>query len=100
MCGRTTWPRSRSKKGGGAGGVGRRRAEEIIAVDVPQKKGEPIRLTDDEGPRADSSIEALAKLKPAFAKDGSVTAGNSSPLNDGAAAMVLMSADAARKRGL
>ena len=77
-----------------------RLAEEIVPVDVPQRKGDPLRLTTDEGPRQDTSLEALAKLRPAFAKDGSVTAGNSSPLNDGASAIVLMSDSAARKRGL
>jgi len=67
---------------------------------VPQRKGEPVRLTDDEGPRDDTSLEALARLKPAFAANGSVTAGNSSPLNDGATALVLMSAARARERDL
>ena len=79
---------------------GGRLAEEIVPVDVAAKKGPALRLTADEGPRADSSLEALAKLRPAFAENGSVTAGNSSPLNDGAAALVLMSADEARRRGL
>src|SRR5713226_9719321 len=60
-----------------------RLAEEIVPVVVPQRKREPVRVTDDEGPRADTSLEALARLKPAFAQNGSVTAGNSSPLNDG-----------------
>jgi 3-oxoadipyl-CoA thiolase len=73
---------------------------EIVPVQVPQRKGEPLLLTQDEGPRADSSLEALAELRPAFQRDGTVTAGNSSPLNDGAAALVLMSAEEARKRGL
>jgi 3-oxoadipyl-CoA thiolase len=77
-----------------------RLAEEIVPVEVPQKKGETQRLLDDEGPRADTSLEALAKLRAAFADNGSVTAGNSSPLNDGAAAIVLMSADEAKRRGL
>jgi 3-oxoadipyl-CoA thiolase len=77
-----------------------RLAEEIAPVEVPQKKGEALRLVDDEGPRADTSLEALAKLRAAFADNGSVTAGNSSPLNDGAAALVLMSADEAKRRGL
>ena len=67
---------------------------------VPQRKGEPVRLTGDEGPREDTSLEALAKLKPAFASNGSVTAGNSSPLNDGATALVLMSESKARERNL
>jgi len=76
-----------------------RLAQEIVPVEVPQKKGEALRV-DDEGPRADTSLEALAKLRAAFADNGSVTAGNSSPLNDGAAALVLMSADEAKRRGL
>ncbi len=77
-----------------------RLAEEIFPVEVPQRKGEPLRLVDDEGPRTDTSLEALARLKPAFSDKGSVTAGNSSPLNDGAAVLVLMSAETARDRGL
>jgi len=77
-----------------------RLSEEIVPVVVPQRKGEPVRLTDDEGPRDDTSLEALARLKPAFAANGSVTAGNSSPLNDGATALVLMSAARARERDL
>ncbi len=77
-----------------------RLAEEIVPVVVAQRKGEPIRLSTDEGPRPDSSLEALAKLRPAFAEHGSVTAGNSSPLNDGATALVLMSAAKAKERGL
>jgi acetyl-CoA C-acetyltransferase len=77
-----------------------RLAEEIVAVVIAQRKGEPISLTADEGPRADTSLEALAKLKPAFAEHGSVTAGNASPLNDGATALVLMSDSKAKERGL
>jgi 3-oxoadipyl-CoA thiolase len=77
-----------------------RLAEEIVPVLVPQRKGEPVRLIEDEGPRSDTSLEALAKLKPAFAENGSVTAGNSSPLNDGATALVLMSDAEAKRRGL
>jgi 3-oxoadipyl-CoA thiolase len=73
---------------------------EIVPVVVPQWKGDPIQLTEDEGPRPDSSLETLAKLKPVFEKDGTVTAGNASPLNDGASAVVLMSAAEARRRGL
>jgi 3-oxoadipyl-CoA thiolase len=68
-----------------------RLAEEIVAIDG---------IAADEGPRADTSMEALAKLKPAFAANGSVTAGNASPLNDGATALVLMSAAKAKERGL
>jgi 3-oxoadipyl-CoA thiolase len=77
-----------------------RLAEEIVPVEVAQRKGETLRVIEDEGPRHDSSMEALAKLKPAFAENGSVTAGNSSPLNDGATALVLMSDAEAKRRGL
>jgi 3-oxoadipyl-CoA thiolase len=74
--------------------------EEITPVLIPQRKGEALRIVEDEGPRPDTSLEALGKLKPAFAENGSVTAGNSSPLNDGATAMVLMSHAEAKRRGL
>jgi 3-oxoadipyl-CoA thiolase len=77
-----------------------RLAEEIVSVHVPQRKGEAIELSSDEGPRSDTSLDALAKLKPAFSDQGSVTAGNSSPLNDGATAIVLMSESKAKERGL
>jgi 3-oxoadipyl-CoA thiolase len=77
-----------------------RLAEEIVPVLVPQRKGEAIQLSLDEGPRPDTSLEALARLRPAFREKGSVTAGNSSPLNDGATALVLMSAATAKARGL
>jgi 3-oxoadipyl-CoA thiolase len=77
-----------------------RLAEEIVPVVVPQRKGDALQLSADEGPRPDTSLEALAKLRPAFAEHGSVTAGNSSALNDGATALVLMSASKAKERGL
>src|SRR5438309_781686 len=77
-----------------------RLAEEIVPVTVPQRKGEALSLRDDEGPRSDTSLESLGRLKPAFAENGSVTAGNASPLNDGATALVLMSDTKARERGL
>jgi 3-oxoadipyl-CoA thiolase len=77
-----------------------RLAEEIVTVVVAQRKGDPVRLSADEGPREDTSLEALGRLKPAFAEKGSVTAGNSSPLNDGATALVLMSEGKARERNL
>jgi 3-oxoadipyl-CoA thiolase len=77
-----------------------RLAEEIVPVSIPQKKGEPVRLEMDEGPRSDTSLEALGRLRPAFAENGSVTAGNASPLNDGATALVLMSDLKARERGI
>jgi 3-oxoadipyl-CoA thiolase len=70
-------------------------AEEIVPVSIPQRKGDPIIVTTDERPRRDTSIESLARLRPAFRKDGSVTAGNSSGLNDGAAAVLLMSVEKA-----
>ncbi len=75
-------------------------AEEIAPVPVPQRKGDPILVAIDERPRRDTSLEALARLKPAFRKNGTVTAGNSSGLNDGAAAVLLMSAARARELGL
>ena len=77
-----------------------RLAEEIVPVQVPQRKGDAIELASDEGPRSDTSFEALAKLRPAFSEKGSVTAGNSSPLNDGATALVLMSDSKAKERGM
>ncbi|HKV86730.1 MAG TPA: thiolase family protein [Candidatus Dormibacteraeota bacterium] len=77
-----------------------RLAEEMVPVTAPQRKGEPVTLAEDEGPRPDTSLEALAKLRPAFASSGSVTAGNSSPLNDGATAIVLMSDEMAKRRGI
>lgn len=63
--------------------------DEIVAVEIPQRKGAPLVHSKDEGPRADTSLEQLAALQPAFKKGGSVTAGNSSPLSDGAAALLL-----------
>ena len=73
---------------------------EIAAVSVPQKKGDPILVSRDESVRADTSIEALAKLRPVFRKGGSVTAGNSSPINDGAAALLLASASVVSREKL
>ena len=75
-------------------------ADEITPILIPQRKGEPIAFATDEQPRAGTTAETLAKLKPAFKKDGSVTAGNASSLNDGAAAVVLMSASKAEALGL
>jgi acetyl-CoA C-acetyltransferase len=73
--------------------------DEIIPVSIPQKKGEPILFTKDESPREDTSLEALAKLKPAFKQGGTVTAGNAPGTNDGAAALVVTSAEKARELG-
>ncbi|MHB0989611.1 MAG: thiolase family protein [Bellilinea sp.] len=75
-------------------------AAEIVPVPVPQRKGDPVMVSQDERPRRDTSLESLAKLKPAFRKDGSVTAGNSSGLNDGAAALLVMSAEKAAALGM
>ena len=75
-------------------------SEEIIPVSIPQKKGDPILVDTDERPRRDTTIESLSRLRPAFRKDGSVTAGNSSGLNDGAAAVLLMSSEKAAELGL
>ncbi|HLX56628.1 MAG TPA: acetyl-CoA C-acyltransferase [Ktedonobacteraceae bacterium] len=74
--------------------------QEIVPVSIPQKKGDSVIIALDEQPRADTSLEKLATLKPAFRKDGSVTAGNSSSINDGAAALVLMALERARELGL
>ena len=74
--------------------------DEIVPVSIPQRKGEALSFDTDEQPRAGTTAEALAKLKPAFKKDGSVTAGNASSLNDGAAAVLLMSAAKAKALGL
>jgi len=79
--------------------AGRFKAE-ITAIEIPQRKGEPLRFDTDEQPRAGTTADSLAKLKPAFKKDGSVTAGNASTLNDGAAAVLLMSAAKAAELGL
>jgi acetyl-CoA C-acetyltransferase len=73
---------------------------EIVAVPIPQRKGDPVPFDTDEGPRRDTSLEALAKLKPAFQKDGTVTAGNAPGVNDGASAMVVLSETAASKHSV
>ncbi len=75
-------------------------ADEITPILIPSRKGEPVSFAQDEQPRAGTTAESLGKLKPAFKKDGSVTAGNASSLNDGAAAVLLMSADKAKALGL
>jgi len=74
--------------------------KEILPVEIPQGKGDPVRFDTDESPRRDATIEALRKLKPAFKKDGTVTAGNAPGLSDGAAALVVASAEAAQRLGL
>ncbi|MFL5663017.1 MAG: 3-oxoadipyl-CoA thiolase [Ktedonobacteraceae bacterium] len=75
-------------------------AAEIVPVTIAQKKGEPTIIALDEHPRADTTLEKLAALKPVFRKDGSVTAGNSAGINDGAAALALMAHSRARQLGL
>ena len=75
-------------------------ADEIVPVPVPQRKGEPVLFARDESVRSDTTIEGSAKLRPAFRAGGSVTAGNSSPLNDGAAAVLLVSEDVVKELGL
>ncbi len=74
--------------------------EEIVPIAVPQPKGEPVLFDTDEFPRFGTTKETLAKLKPAFKKDGTVTAGNASGINDGAAAVLLMSEEKAKDKGL
>ena len=74
--------------------------DEITPILIPQRKGDPVAFKVDEQPRGDTSAESLAKLRPAFKKDGSVTAGNASSLNDGAAAVILMSGEKAKALGL
>lgn len=74
--------------------------EEIVPISIPQKKGDPILFAVDEGPRRDTTLDKLARLKPAFKKDGTVTAGNASTLNDGAAAVVVASEQAIKDHRL
>lgn len=73
--------------------------DEVVPVQVPQRKGDPVIVSRDEQPRPDTTVDALARLKPAFRQNGTVTAGNSSGINDGAAALLLMEADTARSLG-
>jgi len=73
---------------------------EIVPVTIPQRKGDPLVFDTDEGPRADTTLEKLSKLKPVFAKDGTVTAGNSSSINDAAAALVLADGAYMKEKGL
>ncbi|MGN9919695.1 acetyl-CoA C-acetyltransferase [Micromonospora palomenae] len=75
-------------------------ADEIAPVVIPQRKGEPLVISEDEGIRPDTTAESLAKLRPAFTKDGTITAGSSSPISDGAAAVVVMSKAKAKELGL
>ncbi|HEX2577462.1 MAG TPA: acetyl-CoA C-acetyltransferase [Aquihabitans sp.] len=73
---------------------------EIVPVEVPQRKGDPITVTEDEGVRGDTTVESLAKLRPAFDKTGNITAGNASQISDGGAAVIVMSKAKAEELGL
>ena len=75
-------------------------AEEIVAVGVPQRKGDPVMVTTDEGVRAETTAESLGQLRGAFEKDGTITAGNASQISDGGAALLVMSAERAAQLGL
>ncbi|WP_199421534.1 acetyl-CoA C-acetyltransferase [Actinotalea solisilvae] len=75
-------------------------AAEIEPVEVPQRRGDPVRVSEDEGIRPGTTVESLAALRPAFAADGTITAGNASPLTDGAAALVVAARDVVEARGL
>jgi acetyl-CoA C-acetyltransferase len=88
-----------SQRRAGAAITGGLFKDEIVAVDVPQRKGPPVRFDQDEYPRAGTTANTLAALKPAFKKDGTVTAGNASGINDGAAAVIVATAERARQLG-
>ncbi|KGN34868.1 acetyl-CoA acetyltransferase [Knoellia sinensis KCTC 19936] len=74
--------------------------DEVVSVSIPQRKGDPIEFKEDEGIRADTTAESLSKLRPAFAKDGTITAGSASQISDGAAAVVVMKKSKAQELGL
>jgi acetyl-CoA C-acetyltransferase len=74
--------------------------DEVVAVDIPQRKGDPISFREDEGIRPDTTVESLSRLRPAFSKDGTITAGSASQISDGAAAVVVMSRAKAEELGL
>ena len=74
--------------------------DEVITVSIPQRKGDPVEFKDDEGVRADTTVESLSKLRPAFAKDGTITAGTASQISDGACAVVVMKKSRAEELGL
>ncbi|MGL4831381.1 MAG: acetyl-CoA C-acyltransferase, partial [Propionibacteriaceae bacterium] len=74
-------------------------ADEIVPVAIPQRKGDPVMFATDEGVRGDTTLDSLAKLRPAFAKDGTITAGQSSPISDGGCALVIMSEAKAAELG-
>jgi len=90
------WSQEKAQKALASG----RFKEEIVPVPVPQRKGDPLLFAVDEQPRAGVTVESLAKLRPAFKKDGTVTAGNASSINDGAAALLIMSREKADELGV
>jgi acetyl-CoA C-acetyltransferase len=75
-------------------------ADEVVTVALPQRRGDPVQFARDEGIRADTTAASLARLSPAFKRDGTITAGNASQISDGAAAVVVMSKERAEKAGL
>ena len=91
---------ARSHQLAGAAIESRKFAEEIVGVSVPQRNGDTLLVETDEGVRAETTAETLSKLQPAFDKDGTITAGNSSQISDGAAAVIVMSAERAQVLGL
>src|SRR5262245_8309412 len=93
------WPARSHARAADAWASGRF-ADEVVPVSVPQRKGEPVVVDRDEGIRADTTVERLATLTPAFTEDGTVTAGNASQISDGACAVVVASEDAVRRLGL
>ena len=93
------WAARSHQRAAGAWESGRM-AEEVVPVEVPQRKGDPLVVDRDEGIRADATAESLAKLKPAFGADGTITAGNASQISDGAAAVVVTSREVAEELGL
>jgi acetyl-CoA C-acetyltransferase len=97
-CEQDTYAADSHRKAAAATEAGRF-APEMLSISIPQKKGNPIVIDRDESIRADTTVEGLGALKPAFKKDGTVTAGNAPPVNDGAAALVVMSSARARKLG-
>ncbi len=89
-----------SQRRAGAAQAAGKFSDQIVPIDIPQRKGDPVRFDKDECPRPQTTAEGLGKLRPAFKKDGTVTAGNASGINDGAAAVLVMSESLARDLGL
>src|SRR5207245_10264752 len=90
---------ARSHERAAAGTKAGKRAEEIVTVEVPQRKGDPVRVEEDEGIRPGTTVESLSALKPAFSKEGTITAGNASQISDAGAALVVMPAEKAKSLG-